>query len=65
MSSINPLAVNFAKSEEAVIMRAVVDRTTTEVKDHTLQYEEPRNIVEALGTAKAPPKTRVPSISCN
>jgi len=53
MSSITASMVSFAQSQDADRLRAVVDRTATEVKDYTLQYEEPRNIVEALGTAKS------------
>ncbi len=58
MSSINPSNANFGQSEDALRLRAVVVRFATEIKDYTLQYEEQRNIVEALGTAKSSPENK-------
>jgi hypothetical protein len=50
MSPITPLAVTFVQGQDAERLRSVVDRIATEVKDYTIQYEEQRVIVEALGT---------------
>ncbi len=58
MSSMTPNAVTFAQGQDAERLRSVVDRTATEVKDYTLQYEEHRIIVEALGTAKLAPENK-------
>jgi hypothetical protein len=37
-------------------LRAVADRSTQEVKDYTLQYEDRYNLVEALGVNKNKPE---------
>ena len=39
-------------------LRVVVDRTTTEVNDYTVQYEERRKVVEALGATQSAPKNK-------
>ena len=39
-------------------LRAVADRSTQEVKDYTLQYEDRYNLVEALGVNKSKPENK-------
>jgi hypothetical protein len=57
-STINPHAVPCAQGQDAERLRSAVDRTATEVKDYTVQYEEQRTIVEALGTAQLAPENK-------
>ena len=45
--------MSFAQGQDAERLRSIVDRTATEVKDYTIQYEERRKVVEALGTAQS------------
>ena len=59
MPSIAHLAVLFAQGQHAERLRSVVDRTVTDVKDYTIQYEEQRIIVEALGTAQLAPENKM------
>ncbi len=39
-------------------LRAVVDRSTQEVKDYTLPYEDQYHLVEALGVSKNKPENK-------
>jgi hypothetical protein len=48
MSCITTLSVLFAQGQDAERLRTVVDRTTTEVKDYTIQYEDQRKIIKAF-----------------
>ena len=57
-STINPHAVPCAQGQDAERLRSTVDRVATEVKDYTVQYEEHRTIVEALGTAQLAPENK-------
>ena len=56
MSYIDSLAVSLAQGQDAERLRAVVDRTATEVKNFTAHYEEQRKIAEALVAAKSAQK---------
>ena len=58
MTSITPPAVPFAQGQDAERLRIVVDRTATEVKDYTIQYEEQQIIVEALGSTQLAPENK-------
>ncbi len=58
MVAIPPPAAPFAQDEDGSRVRAVVDRTTQEVKVHTSQYEDRCKLVEALGTAMNAPENK-------
>jgi hypothetical protein len=58
ISTITPLAVPFAQGQDAERHGSVVGCTTTKVKDYTVQYEEQRIIVEALGIAQLAPDNK-------
>ena len=47
-----------AQDEDISLLRAVLGRTSQEVKDYTVQYEDQVKLVEALGTAVNAPENR-------
>ncbi len=55
MAASTSTAVLDAVRNDVSRLRAVVDRSTTEVKDYTLQYENHYKLVEALGTNRNKP----------
>ena len=42
--------------EDISLLRAVLGRTSREVKDYTVQYEDQAKVVEALGAAAGTPE---------
>ncbi len=50
MATSNSSAVPFAQGQDVARLRVVVDRSTKEVKDYAVEYEDQRAIVEALST---------------
>ena len=63
MAASTSTAVPFAVLEDVSRLRAVVDRSTKEVKDYTTQYEDQYKLVKALGTDRNKPETRASSTS--
>jgi hypothetical protein len=51
-------AIPYAQDDDGSRLRAVVDRTTEEVKDYTSQFKDQRKHVEALGTALNAPEKK-------
>ena len=49
-----------AQGEDISLLRAVLGRTSQEVKDYTVQYEDQVKLVEALGTAMNAPEKKLP-----
>ncbi len=58
MAAIPPSAAPFAQGEDSSRLRDVVDRATNEVKDCNLQYEDRRQLVDALGATQANPENK-------
>ena len=48
--------VPYATDEHISLLRAVLGRTSQEVMDYTVQYEDQVKLVEALGTAMNAPE---------
>ena len=47
-----------AQEEDGLLLRAVVVRTTQEVKDYTTQYEDHCKLDDAIGTALNTPENK-------
>ena len=46
------------QDDDISLLRAILGRTSQEVKDYTIQYEDHVKLVEALGTAMNAPENR-------
>ena len=51
-------AVPYAQDEDSSLLRAILGRTTQEVKDYTAQFEDQCKIDESLGTALNAPENK-------
>ena len=52
------IAVPTAQDEDGSLLRAVLGRTSQEVKDYTVQYENQLVVVNGLGTARNAPENK-------
>ncbi len=58
MAASTSTAVLFAQDEDISLLRAVLGRTSQEVKDYTVQYEDQVNIVQQLGISVNEPENK-------
>jgi hypothetical protein len=59
MAASTSTSVPSTQDEDISLLRAILDRTSQEVKDYTVHYEDQVKLVEALGTAINAPENKV------
>ena len=52
MATTSSTAVPFAQGQDVIRLRAAVDRSSQEIKDYTVEYEDQRAKVDALNAAE-------------
>ena len=58
MDASTSTVVPYAKNEDISLLRAVLGRTSQEVKDYTVQYEDQVNIVHHIGIIVNEPENK-------